>query len=120
MSPEQLQTLIDDATYDHAMGDSAAAILKLREATEAAPGSFEAWHALAEVHFSAGNLDQALEAATRAHALSPADLLINTSLSRIWMEKGDKAKAEHFGAQAKIQGWKEQLKAPPGNADGLH
>ena len=28
------------------------------------------------------------------------------------MEKGDKARAEHFGAQAKIQGWKEQLKNP--------
>ena len=28
------------------------------------------------------------------------------------MEQGDKAKAEHFGAQAKIQGWKEQLKGP--------
>ena len=29
------------------------------------------------------------------------------------MEKGDKAKAEHFGAQAKIQSWKDQLKNPP-------
>jgi hypothetical protein len=28
------------------------------------------------------------------------------------MEKGDKTKAEHFGAQAKIQGWKDQLKEP--------
>ena len=26
--------------------------------------------------------------------------------------EGDKAKAEHFGAQAKIQSWKEQLKKP--------
>ena len=120
MSPEELQTLIDDATYDHAMGDSAAAIAKLRAASAAVPASFEAWHALAEVLFSAGNLDAALEAAMHAHALSPNDLLINTSLSRIWMEKGDKAKAEHFGAQAKIQGWKEQLKGAPGPADNLH
>jgi hypothetical protein len=29
------------------------------------------------------------------------------------MEKGNKAKAEHFGAQAKIQSWKEQLKEKP-------
>jgi hypothetical protein len=28
------------------------------------------------------------------------------------MEKGDKAQAEHYGAQAKIQGWKEQLRNP--------
>jgi hypothetical protein len=29
------------------------------------------------------------------------------------MERGDKARAEHFGAQAKIADWKEQLKTPP-------
>ncbi len=28
------------------------------------------------------------------------------------MERGDKARAEHFGAQAKIGSWKEQLKNP--------
>ena len=64
MTPDELQTLIEDATFDHAVGDR------------------------------------------------PGDLFINTTLSRIWMEQGDKAKAEHFGAQAKIQSWKEQLKSP--------
>jgi hypothetical protein len=28
------------------------------------------------------------------------------------VERGDKARAEHFGAQAKIGGWREQLKNP--------
>ncbi len=60
-----------------------------------------------------------MEAADHAHAIQPDDLLINTSLSRIWMEKGDKPKAEHYGAQAKIAGWKEQLKSPPADAGGL-
>jgi cytochrome c-type biogenesis protein CcmH/NrfG len=113
MTPDELQSLIEDATYDHAMGESGAAILKLGRATAEAPDSFEAWHALAEVHFSQRHLDEALGAAERAHALRPGDLFINTTLSRVWMEKGDKAKAEHFGAQAKIQSWKEQLKGPP-------
>jgi hypothetical protein len=40
-------------------------------------------------------------------------LFINTSLSRIWMERGDKATAEKFGARAKVLGWKEELKHPP-------
>jgi len=111
MSPDELQTLIEDATYDHAMDDLETALTKLARASEAEPGSFEAWHALAEINFSAGRYDAALAAAERAHALRPDDLFINTSLSRIWMEKGDKAKAEHFGAQAKIQSWKEQLKS---------
>lgn len=110
MTADELQTLIEDATADYALGETASALDKLARATTAVPDSFEAWHALAEVNFSRRAFDEALAAAERAHALRPADLFINTTLSRIWMERGDKARAEHFGAQAKIAGWKEQLK----------
>ncbi|MSU24198.1 MAG: hypothetical protein EXS32_10300 [Opitutus sp.] len=113
MTDDELQTLIEDATADYALGETDAALAKLTRATAAAPASFEAWHALAEVNFSARKLDPALTAAECAHTLRPADLFINTTLSRIWMERGDKARAEHFGAQAKIADWKEQLKSPP-------
>jgi predicted Zn-dependent protease len=112
MTADELQTLIEDATADYALGEADAAVAKLSRATEAAPESFEAWHALAEVNFSVRRLDDALRAAERAHALRPTDLFINTTLSRIWMERGDKARAEHFGAQAKIHSWREQLKNP--------
>ena len=110
MDADALQALVEDATADYAVGDTATALAKLGRAVEAAPGSFEAWHALAEVNFSLRRLDEALAAAERAHALRPADLFINTTLSRIWVERGDKAKAEHFGAQAKIAGWRQDLK----------
>ena len=113
MTADELQTLIEDATADYALGETTPALEKLARATAAAPESFEAWHALAEVNFSLRHLDAALAAADRAHALQPGDLFINTTLSRIWMERGDKAKAEHFGAQAKIGSWKEQLQSPP-------
>jgi predicted Zn-dependent protease len=112
MNEEELRDLVDDAIYDSAMGEADSALSKLARATAAAPASFEAWHALAEVNFSLRRLDAALAAGERAHALRPQDLLVNTTLSRIWMEKGDKAKAEHFGAQARIQGWKDQLRNP--------
>lgn len=112
MHPDELQALIDDATFDYTMGESDAALQKLARATAAAPESFAAWHALAEINFSLRLLDAALAAAEKAHALRSDDLFINTTLSRIWMERGDKARAEHFGAQAKIQSWKEQLKNP--------
>jgi predicted Zn-dependent protease len=112
VTSDELQTLIEDATADYALGETNAALEKLGRATSTRPESFEAWHALAEVNFSLRRLDPALAAAERAHALRPSDLFINTTLSRIWMERGDKARAEHFGAQAKIQGWKEQLKNP--------
>ena len=119
MTSDELQTLIEDATADFALGESDAAIEKLDRATAAAPDSFEAWHALAEVSFSMRKLDAALAAAERAHALRPSDLFINTTLSRIWMERGDKPRAEHFGAQAKIQGWKDQLKNPAADSGAL-
>ena len=112
MHPDELQALIDDATFDYTMGESDAALQKLARATAAAPESFAAWHALAEINFSLRRLDAALAAAEKAHALRSDDLFINTTLSRIWMERGDKTRAEHFGAQAKIQSWKEQLKNP--------
>ena len=120
MTADELQTLIEDATADYALGETDSALAKLTRATSTAPDSFEAWHALAEVNFSARKLDAALAAGERAHALRPADLFINTTLSRIWMERGDKARAEHFGAQAKIADWKDQLKNPPApDAAGL-
>jgi cytochrome c-type biogenesis protein CcmH/NrfG len=112
MTADELQHLIEDATFDYTMGEHESALAKLARATAAAPDSFPAWHALAEVNFNLRRFDAALAAAEQAHRLQPADLFINTTLSRIWMEKGDKAKAEHFGAQARIQSWKEQLKNP--------
>ena len=94
------------------MGEHDTALKKLAQATLARPDAFEAWHALAEINFSLHRFDNALIAAEKAHALRPDDLFINTTLSRIWMEKGNKATAEKYGAQAKILSWKDQLKNP--------
>ena len=118
VTPDELQTLIEDATLDYTLGDHEAALAKLGRATGAAPDSFAAWHALAEVNFHLRRFDDALAAALRAQALQPKDAFINTTLSRIWMEKGDKARAEHFGALAKMLGWKEQLKNSASDAAG--
>ena len=110
MPPDELQSLIEEATFDHAMGDADPALAKLARATAADPASFDAWHALAEVNFALRRFGAAVAAGERAHALRPDDLFINTTLSRAWMEMGDKPKAEHFGARAKIQGWKAELR----------
>jgi len=110
MTEAELQSIIDDATYDYAMGEPDAALAKLRTAAQTAPDSFALWHTLAEIALGAGLAADALAAAEKAHALRPDDLLINTTLSRIWVERGDKTEAERYAAQAKILGWKEQLK----------
>ena len=117
MSDTSLQDQIDDATLDFTLGDSQGAILKLSKLSKVHSESFGVWHALTEIHFAEGDYDAALQAGERAHQLSPDDIHINTSLSRIWVERGDKDKAEHFGAQARMLGWKDELKSPPQKDD---
>ena len=120
MSPEDLQALIEDATFDYVSGDSESALAKLGRATAEAPDSFEAWHAVAEINLSLRRLDEALAAGERAHALRKSDPLVIATLSRTWMERGDKARAEQYGAMARIQGWKDELSTPPqADAGGL-
>lgn len=119
MTEDELQHLIEDATFDYTMGEHDAALTKINQATAAAPESFAAWHASAEIHLNLQKLDEALHAAEQAHRLRPDDLFINTTLSRIWVGKGNKEQAEKFGAQAKMLGWKEQLKQAPGADEEL-
>jgi cytochrome c-type biogenesis protein CcmH/NrfG len=118
LNSSEIQSLIEDATFDYTMGDHDSALAKLQRAVAIAPDSFEAWHALAEIYFSLRRFDDALATAQKAHELRPDDLFINTTLSRVWMEKGDKPMAEKFGAQAKILGWKDQLKNPEAEKGG--
>jgi predicted Zn-dependent protease len=117
MNADELQTLIEDATFDFTMGDHDDALSKLGRATAAHPESFAAWHATSEIHLSRTDLDQALAAAEQAYSINPDDLFINTTLSRIWVGKGDKDAAEKYGAQAKMLSWKEQLKSPSNDAN---
>lgn len=109
MQPNESQNLVDEATFDFTMGDHEAAISKLHQAVEADPACFAAWHALAEIHFDRGEFDKALEAGTVAVGLREDDVHIHTTLSRIWMESGNKEEAEKHGARARVLGWKEQL-----------
>mgnify|MGYP001190879801 CR=1 FL=1 len=117
MCDTSLQDQIDDATLDFTLGESGAAISKLSQLKQTHPESFGVWHALAEIYFSEGDYDAALQAGERALELCPNDIHINTSLSRIWVERGNKDKAEHFGAQARMLGWKDELKSPPKGDD---
>jgi predicted Zn-dependent protease len=112
VSPDELQALIEDATFDYVSGDADTALAKLGRATAENPDSFEAWHAAAEINLSLRRLDEALAAGERAHALRKADPLVIATLSRTWMERGDKGRAEHYGAMARVQGWKDELSAP--------
>jgi tetratricopeptide (TPR) repeat protein len=115
---ERALALAEAASFDFALGDESAALAKLEEAVAVDASCFEAWLAKAEVHFSLRQFDEALAAGEQALVLRPKDIHIHTSLSRIWMERGDKPKAEHHGAQARILGWGDQLKEPEGKQPG--
>ena len=112
MQSDHIQAIVDEATFDYTMGDHDVAIQKLNQLVKSEPDAFEAWHALAEIHFNLRQFDLALTAAEQGLRVRPDDLFINTTLSRVWMEKGDKAMAEKFGAKAKVLSWKDQLKNP--------
>lgn len=112
MTPGEIQSAVDEATFDYTMGEHDVALSKLARISAAHPESFEAWHAAAEIAFSLRRFDDALAFAEKALQLRPEDLFINTTLSRIWMEKGDKAIAEKYGAKAKMLSWKDQIKNP--------
>lgn len=94
------------------MGDHSAALEKLEQAVKLDPACFAAWHAMAEIQFDQDNLEAAVDAGNIAVGIKEDDIHIHTSLSRIWMELGNKDEAEKHGARARILGWKEQLKEP--------
>lgn len=110
MESPSIQDLVDEGTLDFTLGEIQAATEKLQSAIEKDPACFNAWLALAEVFLSEKELDQALEAAETAYSLNPEELHINTTLSRIWVQRGDKDKAEHFAARVRMISWKEELK----------
>ena len=113
MSEQTIQYLVDEGTLDFTLGEIESAISKLNRAVNQDPNCFDGWLALAEVYLSERNLDKALESGEKAHSINSDELHNNTTLSRIWVERGDKEKAEHFAAQVRMISWKEELKSDP-------
>ena len=111
-SQEDPLSLTQDATFDFTMGDITSALQKLEQALKLDPKCFDALLAKTEIYYAERNFQEALNAAEKAHEIQSEDILINTSLSRIWMELGNKQKAEYYGAQARMLGWKQEILNP--------
>ncbi|MFL2835839.1 MAG: tetratricopeptide repeat protein [Coraliomargaritaceae bacterium] len=112
-SKKAIQNEIDDAIFNFTLGENARAKEQLTQLLSEHPNEKEVFHALAEILWSEKDFQSALEVAEKAYALDDKDLHINTTLSRIWVQIGDQEKAEYYNAQARMLGWKEQLKDPP-------
>lgn len=113
MSDATVDNLVEEAILEYTFGNYEQALALLDQAQAVQPDSFAVWHTRTEVLFARRQLDAALAAAERALLLSPEDVHIHTSLSRIWMEKGDKSTAEEYSAKARMLGWKKDLQSGP-------
>ena len=94
--------------------DYRGAIQAFRQVTDLDPSYIDAWHGIARASFEAREtdpsfLDDAIYAATKAVELDPDDVTAYSTLSQVYVFKGDKDTAEHWGGKARLAGWKQQL-----------
>lgn len=87
------------------------AVAHYRQAVELDPDYTDALHGLAQAYARLGHLDEAIAAARRISRLDPEDILAHTSLSRFLQQLGKTQEAEAEANQARILGWKQQLRA---------
>jgi len=106
-----LQEQFDDAMFDFSRGELDSAIAKLRAILAADPAHFEAQLALGMAYFRKGDYATALEEGHKAERLRPDDQLVHTNLSLFYLKAGDKTRAEHYGLQSRIAGWRAEARA---------
>ena len=70
----------------------------------------DALHGLALAYAEKGDLASAIETAKRITEISPDDPLGFTSLSMFYQRNGQIPESEAAAAQARIRGWKQDLK----------
>jgi tetratricopeptide (TPR) repeat protein len=94
--------------------DYVGAIGWFRKAADLDSGYVDAWHGIARAAFEAREtspelLDIAIDATHRILDLDPDDVTAYSTLSQIYVFKGDQLNAEMWGGKARIAGWKQQL-----------
>jgi Flp pilus assembly protein TadD len=99
----------NDAMADFTVGDYSTAIQKLKAVLASEPEWFDAQLALSMAYSRLGDWPNAIATGHKAELLRPDDPMVFTNLSMFYMKAGDKAKAEHYRAKAKIESWKVTL-----------
>ncbi len=104
------EQLHEDGMFDFSMGEFDAAIDKFKQALALDADYFDANHALGMAYYRKGLIDEAIATGLRSLEIRSDDQLAHTSLSMYYVRKGMKAEAEHHAAQARVAGWREELK----------
>jgi len=113
MDSSASETAVQQAILDFTLGDFESALEKLNRVIIETPMCFDAHLAKTEVLYATEKYEEALNAAEAAQTVKQEDVHLKTSLSRIWMQLGDKEKAEKYSAEAKMLSWKEELLQSP-------
>jgi tetratricopeptide (TPR) repeat protein len=93
----------------HRAKDYDGAIKLLEQAVAAEPTLADAWEALGVLYDKQLRLDDAIAATEKFVALKPDEVMAHTNLSRFFMKKGLKEKAEEEQGKARLIGWKHEL-----------
>lgn len=108
-----------DGLKRHRAKDYAGAVACLEQAVALDPALADAWEALGVLHDRLGQLDAAIAATEKLVALKPDEIMAHTNLSRFFMKKGSKEKAEEEQAKARLLGWKQELASGGGGDPAL-
>jgi predicted Zn-dependent protease len=103
------QDRYDEAMFDYSLGGYDSALAKLKAILAEDASHFDAQLSLAMCYCRKGDYATAIAEGHKAEALRPKEQLVHTNLSLFYMKAGDKARAEHHVAQARLASWKETL-----------
>jgi len=101
--------LYRDGLKKHRAKDLPGAIAALEQAVAADATLADAWEALGVLYDKLGRGDDAIAATEKLVALKPDEIMAHTNLSRFFMKKGLKEKAEEEQGKARLLGWKQEL-----------
>ena len=93
-----------------AEGKQEEAIAEYEACLKLDPSHGEALHGLARAYQDVNRLDDSIAISKRLVELNPDDILAQTSLSIAYQKKGMIPEAEAAANQARILGWKQQLR----------
>ncbi|MFL6436896.1 MAG: tetratricopeptide repeat protein [Terriglobales bacterium] len=97
-------------------GKQDEAIAEYEKCLKLNPSHSEALHGLARAYQDMNRFDESIDISKRLVELDPDDILAHTSLSIGYQKKGMIPEAEAAANQARILGWKQQLRGTKGKS----